>query len=77
MDLSLPRIDGWEATRRLKKDAKLLPIPVVALTAHAGREEQERARDAGCCDYLTKPVERDVLIAAIRRHLHGSTPDVG
>ena len=71
MDLSLPRIDGWEATRRLKTESKLTRIPVVALSAHAGREEQQRARDAGCCDYLTKPVERDVLIAAIRKQLHG------
>ncbi len=69
MDLSLPRIDGWEATRILKADAKLASIPVLALTAHAGREEQQRARDAGCCEYLTKPVERDVLLAAIQRHL--------
>jgi CheY-like chemotaxis protein/signal transduction histidine kinase len=69
MDLSLPRIDGWEATRRLKANAGLKHIPVVALTAHAAREDQARARAAGCCDYLTKPIERDQLLATIRRHL--------
>jgi CheY-like chemotaxis protein/signal transduction histidine kinase len=69
MDLSLPRIDGWEATRRLKANAALKHIPVIALTAHAAREDQSRARDAGCCDYLTKPIERDHLLATIRKHL--------
>jgi len=69
MDLSLPRLDGWEATKRIKADPKLRDIPVVALTAHASREDQDRARRAGCIDYLTKPIEREVLIAAIRRHL--------
>ena len=69
MDLSLPRVDGWEATRRLKANPKLQSIPVIALTAHAAREDQERARKAGCIEYLTKPVERDELIAAIRKHL--------
>jgi CheY-like chemotaxis protein/signal transduction histidine kinase len=69
MDLSLPRLDGWEATRRLKQNPLLQAIPVIALTAHASREDQEKARVAGCSDYLTKPVERDQLIATIRRHL--------
>jgi CheY-like chemotaxis protein/signal transduction histidine kinase len=71
MDLSLPRIDGWEATRRLKGNPKLKHIPVIALTAHASREDQQRAETAGCDDYLTKPVERDRLIDTIRRHLDG------
>ncbi|HEY8087623.1 MAG TPA: response regulator, partial [Polyangiaceae bacterium] len=69
MDLSLPRIDGWEATRRIKANAALKHIPVVALTAHAAREDQARARAAGCCDYLTKPIEREMLLTTIRRHL--------
>jgi len=69
MDLSLPRMDGWEATRRLKANAKLNAIPVIALTAHASREDQERARAVGCIDYLTKPLERDVLLKTIRRYL--------
>ncbi|MCU1280126.1 MAG: hypothetical protein JWM53_3672, partial [bacterium] len=69
MDLSLPRIDGWEATRRIKADERMSAIPVIALTAHASREDQERARKAGCSDYLTKPIERDHLVQAIRRTL--------
>lgn len=71
MDLSLPRLDGWEATRRLKADEALRGIPVIALTAHASREDQVKAREAGCDDYLTKPVDRDLLIATMRRHLSG------
>jgi CheY-like chemotaxis protein/signal transduction histidine kinase len=74
MDLSLPRLDGWEATRRLKADSRLRSVPVIALTAHAGREDEERARKAGCADYLTKPVEREKLIATIRRNLPSSRP---
>jgi len=73
MDLSLPRMDGWEVTRRLRQDARTKDTPVIALTAHAAREDQERARAAGCNDYLTKPVEREVLLAAIRKHLRGRT----
>jgi CheY-like chemotaxis protein/signal transduction histidine kinase len=69
MDLSLPRIDGWEATRRIKADDRMSTIPVIALTAHASREDQERARKSGCCDYLTKPIDRDTLVSAIRRNL--------
>jgi len=68
MDLSLPRLDGWEATRRLKA-GPLRTIPVVALTAHASREDQQRARAAGCDGYLTKPVDREQLIETIRHHL--------
>jgi CheY-like chemotaxis protein/signal transduction histidine kinase len=69
MDLSLPRMDGWEATRRLKADPKVSHIPVFAVTAHAGQDERTRAKDAGCCEYLTKPLERDELIAMIKRYL--------
>jgi CheY-like chemotaxis protein/signal transduction histidine kinase len=72
MDLSLPRVDGWEATRRLKANPAVKHIPIVALTAHAGREDQARARDAGCIDYLTKPLERDVLLSTIKKHLAGA-----
>ncbi|WP_053230949.1 response regulator [Sandaracinus amylolyticus] len=68
MDLSLPRLDGWEATRRLKAST-LASIPVIALTAHASREDQARARAAGCDGYLTKPVDRELLISTIRKHL--------
>jgi len=72
MDLSLPRLDGWEATRRLRKNPNFTKLPVIALTAHASREDQERARGAGCTDYLTKPITRDELIKTIRRHLKGT-----
>ncbi len=69
MDLSLPRMDGWETTRRMKANPALRHIPVIAVTAHAGQDERVRAREAGCIEYLTKPLERDVLIGTIRKHL--------
>ena len=69
MDLSLPRLDGWEATRRLKANATSKHIPVIALTAHAAREDQVRAAEAGCIDYITKPIEREILLTSIKRHL--------
>lgn len=69
MDLSLPRLDGWEATRRLKANPKLAHIPVFAVTAHAGQDERNRAKEAGCIEYLTKPLERDELVSVIKRHL--------
>jgi CheY-like chemotaxis protein len=72
MDLSLPRLDGWEATRRLKANASVKHIPVIAVTAHASREDQTRAMQAGCCDYVTKPIDREVLMSAIKKHLKGS-----
>ena len=74
MDLSLPRLDGWEATRRIKANAAVKHIPVIALTAHAGREDQTRAAEAGCVDYITKPLERDVLVNTIQKHLPRSRP---
>ena len=70
MDLSLPRMDGWTATRTLRGDAATAQIPVVALTAHASAEDRERALGAGCSDYLTKPVERGQLVRAIRKNLN-------
>ena len=72
MDLSLPRLDGWEATRRLKANASVKHIPVIALTAHASREDQTRAVEAGCIDYLTKPIDRELLLDTIRKHLKRS-----
>jgi two-component system cell cycle response regulator DivK len=72
MDLSLPVLDGWEATRRLKGDGRLAHIPVIALTAHAMPGDDERARTAGCDDVLTKPIDEDLLFATLEHHL-GST----
>ncbi len=62
MDMSLPVIDGWEATRRLKADAQTRGIPVIALTAHAMAEDRDRALAAGCDDFDTKPVDIDRLV---------------
>ncbi len=66
MDLSLPVIDGWEATRRIKANRELKTIPVIAVTAHAMQGDAESARAAGCDDYLTKPVDEDLLLAMLR-----------
>ena len=61
MDLSLPVIDGWEATRRIKTNQHLSHIPIIALTAHAMVGDAEEALAAGCDDYLTKPLDEDLL----------------
>ncbi|HUH31938.1 MAG TPA: response regulator [Rhodanobacter sp.] len=66
MDMSLPVIDGWEATRRLKADARTRAIPVIALTAHAMTEDRERALAAGCDDFDTKPVDLDRLLGKMQ-----------
>jgi len=65
MDLSLPIMDGWEATRRIKADPATQGIPVIALTAHAMKEDEQKARDAGCDDYDTKPVNLSRLLGKI------------
>jgi two-component system cell cycle response regulator DivK len=69
MDLSLPVVDGWEATRRLKSDARTAHIPVVALTAHDGSGELQRATNAGCDWFVPKPCPPDALITELRRVL--------
>ena len=63
MDMSLPVVDGWEATRRLKADERLKHIPVIALTAHAMANDRDKALEAGCNDYDTKPIELPRLLA--------------
>jgi CheY-like chemotaxis protein len=65
MDMSLPVVDGWEATRRIKADAMLKHIPVIALTAHAMAHDRNKALEAGCDDYDTKPIELPRLLAKI------------
>jgi len=73
MDMSLPGLDGWEATRRLKADPATESIPVIALTAHAMTSDRDRALEAGCNDYDTKPVELPRLLSKIEA-LVGSGP---
>ena len=69
MDMSLPKMDGWEATRRIKAIASLEEIPIIALTAHAMKGDEERARAAGCDDYLSKPVDEDILLERLEHYL--------
>jgi CheY-like chemotaxis protein len=69
MDLSLPIMDGWEATKRIKANNELRSIPVIALTAHAMVGDQEKALAAGCDDYLVKPLDEDILTAKIQRYM--------
>jgi two-component system cell cycle response regulator DivK len=71
MDLSLPVIDGWEASRRLKADPALRHIPVIALTAHAMQGDEARARASGCDDYLAKPIDETLLFEKLDRILGG------
>jgi CheY-like chemotaxis protein len=66
MDLSLPGIDGWEATRRLKAAPQTQKIPVIALTAHAMSDDRDKALAAGCDDFDTKPIELPRLLSKIR-----------
>ena len=73
MDLALPKMDGWEATRRLKMDERTRHIPVVALTGHALAGHAEGARQAGCDSFVTKPCLPDALVAEIQRMLADRT----
>ena len=74
MDLSLPVMDGWEATRRLKAAPDTRHIPIIALTSHAMVGEREKALAAGCDDFDTKPVEFQRLLGKIRALLPGGNP---
>lgn len=72
MDMSLPVIDGWEATRQIRASVGLEAIPVIALTAHAMAGDREKAMEAGCSDYDTKPVEIERLLGKMRALLGGA-----
>jgi histidine kinase len=69
MDLSLPLMDGWEATQKIKHDVTLRSTPIIAVTANATRDDRERAFAAGCDDFLTKPIDVQSLLDAIKQHL--------
>ena len=69
MDLSLPKLDGWGATKELKKNEKTQHIPIIALSAHAMQEHKESALQAGCNDYDTKPVDFARLLSKIEEQL--------
>lgn len=69
MDMSIPGIDGWEATRRIKSDPAMKHITIVALTAHAMKGDEDRAREAGCDHYLSKPVSPKRVVEAVHEFL--------
>jgi len=69
MDLSLPIIDGWEAARRIKASPTLKSIPIIALSAHAMIGDEEKARQSGCDDYLSKPLDEHVLFEKLAKFL--------
>ena len=71
MDISIPEIDGWEATRILRQDAETRDIPIVALTAHALADDRERATLVGFTSYLAKPIEPRAVVAEVRRWIGG------
>lgn len=69
MDMNLPIIDGWDATRQIKASQATQKIPIIALTAHAMSGDRQRALDAGCDDFETKPIELEQLLEKIERYL--------
>ena len=71
MDMSLPEIDGWEATRQLRAAPETKDVPIIALTAHAMAGDREKALEAGCNDYDTKPIELDRLLGKMTALLGG------
>ena len=69
MDMSLPVVDGWEATRRIKSDASSKLIPIIGLSAHAMDGDREKALASGCDDYLTKPIDESLLMQTVKKFL--------
>ena len=69
MDLSLPVVDGWEATRLVKSNKKLKDTIIIAVTAHAMSGDEEKARASGCDDYLSKPIDEGLLFSKLEKHL--------
>jgi CheY-like chemotaxis protein len=72
LDMGLPDMDGWEVARRLKSNSSLADVPVIALTAHAMKGDRERCLDAGCDDYLEKPINLRRLVALVDRYVSQS-----
>lgn len=72
MDVSIPLVDGWEATRRLKAAPDTADIPIIALTAHALASDQQKAIEVGCDGYIAKPAEPRTVLAAVRQQLGGA-----
>lgn len=72
MDLAMPEMDGWTATRAFKEDDRLAAIPIIAVTGHVTRLEIERAQNAGCNDLVSKPIDYYVLMDKIATHLSSS-----
>jgi len=77
LDMSLPKINGWEVAGQLKADAATADIPIIALTAHAMAEDRQKALEAGCDEYDTKPVEFKRLLGKIDAMLEGRTGSEG
>jgi two-component system cell cycle response regulator DivK len=74
LDLSLPKVDGYEVARRLRADPATRAVPILALTAHALKGDEAKARAAGCDGYLAKPVDPDAIVAAVDSALGGGRP---
>ena len=70
MDLSLPIVDGWQATRRIKAIQTLSHIPIIALSAHAMHGDKEKGLASGCDEYLTKPIDEGLLFDILQRYIH-------